>query len=207
MPAAGPDGPEARAAEALGPDTGEADVLAAGRTGGRSRGGRRPRRCAPGREEGRAAGSDSAAPPPGSTSSRDAVEPPASGAVAVSMFDRVEVPVEGSPRGTARRRYGSSSARARGASCTAGRTTLVFGVGNPDADLMFVGEAPGRDEDREGIPVRGPGRPTAHADHRGHRPAARGRLHRERDQVPPARTIGTRSRTRCRRASRTCSPR
>lgn len=37
----------------------------------------------------------------------------------------------------------------------AGRTTLVFGVGNPDADLVFVGEAPGRDEDREGEPFVG----------------------------------------------------
>ncbi|HIE92734.1 MAG TPA: uracil-DNA glycosylase, partial [Acidobacteria bacterium] len=36
-----------------------------------------------------------------------------------------------------------------------GRTTLVFGVGHPDADLMFVGEAPGRDEDRQGEPFVG----------------------------------------------------
>ena len=36
-----------------------------------------------------------------------------------------------------------------------GRTTLVFGAGNPDADLVFVGEAPGRDEDRQGIPFVG----------------------------------------------------
>ncbi len=35
------------------------------------------------------------------------------------------------------------------------RTNLVFGAGNPDARLMFVGEAPGRDEDREGIPFVG----------------------------------------------------
>ncbi len=37
----------------------------------------------------------------------------------------------------------------------AGRTTLVFGVGHPDADLMFVGEAPGRDEDLQGEPFVG----------------------------------------------------
>jgi uracil-DNA glycosylase len=37
----------------------------------------------------------------------------------------------------------------------AGRHTIVFGVGNPDADLMFVGEAPGRDEDLQGIPFVG----------------------------------------------------
>jgi len=37
----------------------------------------------------------------------------------------------------------------------AGRTNLVFGVGNQKADLMFVGEAPGRDEDLKGEPFVG----------------------------------------------------
>jgi len=36
-----------------------------------------------------------------------------------------------------------------------GRTQIVFGVGNPEADLMFVGEAPGADEDAKGIPFVG----------------------------------------------------
>jgi uracil-DNA glycosylase len=36
-----------------------------------------------------------------------------------------------------------------------GRTQVVFGVGNPDADLMFVGEAPGADEDEQGEPFVG----------------------------------------------------
>jgi DNA polymerase len=35
------------------------------------------------------------------------------------------------------------------------RTNLVFGVGNPHADIMFIGEAPGRDEDLQGIPFVG----------------------------------------------------
>jgi DNA polymerase len=35
------------------------------------------------------------------------------------------------------------------------RTQTVFGVGNPDADLMFIGEAPGVDEDRQGEPFVG----------------------------------------------------
>jgi uracil-DNA glycosylase len=39
--------------------------------------------------------------------------------------------------------------------CTLGRKQIVFGVGNPHADLMFVGEAPGRDEDLQGIPFVG----------------------------------------------------
>ena len=35
------------------------------------------------------------------------------------------------------------------------RTQVVWGVGNPDADLMFIGEAPGRDEDLKGEPFVG----------------------------------------------------
>ncbi|HXY60102.1 MAG TPA: uracil-DNA glycosylase [Chthoniobacterales bacterium] len=35
------------------------------------------------------------------------------------------------------------------------RTQTVFGVGNPNADLMFVGEAPGADEDAQGEPFVG----------------------------------------------------
>src|SRR4051812_34745381 len=36
-----------------------------------------------------------------------------------------------------------------------GRTQVVFGVGNPNADLMFVGEAPGQQEDLKGEPFVG----------------------------------------------------
>jgi DNA polymerase len=35
------------------------------------------------------------------------------------------------------------------------RTQVVFGVGNPQADLMFVGEAPGFHEDKQGLPFVG----------------------------------------------------
>src|SRR4029077_61697 len=35
------------------------------------------------------------------------------------------------------------------------RTQVVYGVGNPNADLMFIGEAPGRDEDLQGQPFVG----------------------------------------------------
>jgi DNA polymerase len=38
---------------------------------------------------------------------------------------------------------------------TLGRRQVVFGVGNPEARLMFVGEAPGADEDEQGIPFVG----------------------------------------------------
>src|SRR5262245_41309468 len=36
-----------------------------------------------------------------------------------------------------------------------GRTQVVFGVGDPNADLMFVGEAPGFHEDKQGYPFVG----------------------------------------------------
>jgi uracil-DNA glycosylase len=35
------------------------------------------------------------------------------------------------------------------------RTNVVFGAGNSNADLMFVGEAPGAEEDRQGLPFVG----------------------------------------------------
>src|SRR3954449_6556276 len=35
------------------------------------------------------------------------------------------------------------------------RTKLVFGAGNADAEVMFVGEAPGAEEDRQGLPFVG----------------------------------------------------
>ncbi len=46
------------------------------------------------------------------------------------------------------------------ATCTrcrlaAGRTQVVYGVGSPRADLMFIGEAPGYHEDRQGEPFVG----------------------------------------------------
>ncbi len=38
---------------------------------------------------------------------------------------------------------------------TLGRTQVVFGQGNPDARLLLIGEAPGQDEDRLGLPFVG----------------------------------------------------
>jgi uracil-DNA glycosylase len=35
------------------------------------------------------------------------------------------------------------------------RTTIVFGSGNPNADIVFVGEAPGYEEDQQGLPFVG----------------------------------------------------
>ena len=36
-----------------------------------------------------------------------------------------------------------------------GRNTIVFGDGNPDADILFVGEGPGAEEDKRGLPFVG----------------------------------------------------
>lgn len=37
----------------------------------------------------------------------------------------------------------------------AGRTKIVFGQGNPSADILFIGEGPGEEEDRQGLPFVG----------------------------------------------------
>ena len=43
----------------------------------------------------------------------------------------------------------------RCAELAATRKTVVFGAGNADAELMFVGEAPGASEDEQGVPFVG----------------------------------------------------
>jgi DNA polymerase len=54
-----------------------------------------------------------------------------------------------------------ASVRARVCGCAkcahlaSSRTQTVFGVGNPDAEIMFIGEAPGTDEDQQGEPFVG----------------------------------------------------
>jgi DNA polymerase len=49
---------------------------------------------------------------------------------------------------------------AQASTCTAcrlseGRTQVVFGTGDPSAEVMFVGEGPGAEEDRQGLPFVG----------------------------------------------------
>jgi uracil-DNA glycosylase len=51
--------------------------------------------------------------------------------------------------------YGDVVAGCTRCALAATRTQVVFGSGSPTADLMFVGEAPGFHEDREGIPFVG----------------------------------------------------
>ena len=38
------------------------------------------------------------------------------------------------------------------------RTNIVFGQGNKEADVMFIGEGPGADEDMQGLPFVGKAR-------------------------------------------------
>jgi uracil-DNA glycosylase len=51
--------------------------------------------------------------------------------------------------------YGESVAGCMRCRLSQGRTQVVFGAGNPHADLMFVGEAPGFHEDKQGLPFVG----------------------------------------------------
>jgi DNA polymerase len=58
-------------------------------------------------------------------------------------------------RASALREYGDETAVCTRCALAAGRTQVVFGAGHPDADLMFVGEAPGFHEDKQGVPFVG----------------------------------------------------
>ncbi len=51
--------------------------------------------------------------------------------------------------------YGDVVAGCTRCSLAQGRTQVVFGSGSPTADLMFVGEAPGFHEDKQGVPFVG----------------------------------------------------
>lgn len=97
-------------------------------------------------------------PPPASRSAlqklRHAAKPAAKGASAAGTVPR--------NAGAGSDTVGTLDAlRAAALACTRcphlvrSRTQVVFGVGNPEADLMFVGEAPGADEDEQGEPFIG----------------------------------------------------
>jgi DNA polymerase len=57
--------------------------------------------------------------------------------------------------GTSLDAYAAEIAGCTNCRLSEGRTQVVFGVGNPEADLMFVGEAPGFHEDKQGYPFVG----------------------------------------------------
>jgi uracil-DNA glycosylase len=58
-------------------------------------------------------------------------------------------------RGALKEVYAQAQRCVRCAELAATRKTVVFGAGNADADLMFVGEAPGASEDEQGLPFVG----------------------------------------------------
>ena len=58
-------------------------------------------------------------------------------------------------RAAALREYADETAICTTCALAQGRTQVVFGSGSPNADLMFVGEAPGFHEDRQGVPFVG----------------------------------------------------
>jgi DNA polymerase len=67
----------------------------------------------------------------------------------------VAADTEAITRGTALAAYATEIAGCTRCRLAEGRTQVVFGVGNPAADLMFVGEAPGFHEDQQGYPFVG----------------------------------------------------
>ena len=82
-------------------------------------------------------------------------EPVAPGALQATAVESVSAPAVGEDREAL-----LAPIRQRVAVCTScplhsGRTNTVFGVGDPHASLMFVGEGPGYDEDRQGEPFVG----------------------------------------------------
>ncbi len=58
-------------------------------------------------------------------------------------------------RASALRAYAEETASCTRCALAQGRTQVVFGSGSPNADLMFVGEAPGFHEDQQGVPFVG----------------------------------------------------
>ena len=137
------------------------------------------------------------APPAPPAASRDQgaaapparVEPPAPTVAPTTAGPPVEGPYGlsdpgcGSPALLAIRRELGDCARCK---LGAGRTKLVFGAGSPGAELMFVGEGPGEDEDLQGEPFVGRAGQllTKMIEAMGYRRGRR--VHRERGEVPAA---------------------
>ena len=63
--------------------------------------------------------------------------------------------MEAVERAAALREYAEETGSCTKCTLAQGRTQVVFGSGSPNADLMFVGEAPGFHEDQQGLPFVG----------------------------------------------------
>jgi DNA polymerase len=128
-----------------------------------------PRRAVPTAEvAGRAqptplAGSGGRPPPtaPAPAGKPAAVPPPATASAAPGQRTLAIEPSRAQPLTAAEKVAAMAALRARAAACrkcehlAAARRSVVFGVGTPEAALMFVGEAPGADEDAQGEPFVG----------------------------------------------------
>jgi len=86
---------------------------------------------------------------------------PASTPQQAPVVDLPIIPVAQAETAASELNFGSLSALAeKAATCrlcglAETRTQVVFGIGNPNADIVFIGEAPGRDEDLKGEPFVG----------------------------------------------------
>ena len=88
--------------------------------------------------------------PPEGGHHTDSAESPSATPV-VSGFSRIDESVD--PLDLITSDIGADCRRCK--LCSLGRSQIVFGVGNPKARLMFVGEAPGEEEDKRGEPFVG----------------------------------------------------
>jgi uracil-DNA glycosylase family 4 len=84
------------------------------------------------------------------------VWPPKGAAAAPTVQQAVQQAVEGAGVPSGNRAVALAAVRADLGDCqrcrlAGGRKTIVFGQGNPEAELMFVGEGPGADEDEQGL--------------------------------------------------------
>ncbi len=68
---------------------------------------------------------------------------------------RLALVTDATARASTLRDYADATAGCTRCALAEGRTQVVFGAGHPDADLMFVGEAPGFHEDKQGVPFVG----------------------------------------------------
>jgi DNA polymerase len=67
-----------------------------------------------------------------------------------------EATVDAAPRAAELAALGARAATCRECALAEGRRSVVFGSGDADAELMFIGEGPGAEEDRRGLPFVGP---------------------------------------------------
>jgi DNA polymerase len=97
-----------------------------------------------------------AAPLPDAGAGARSVEPPARAAVATASEPAAPSPAAAAtPLGTTLELVREELGECTRCGLSEGRSRIVFGDGSPEADLMFVGEGPGEQEDRRGLPFVG----------------------------------------------------